>query len=64
MTAFDFHETFVDSFQVANKTSELLMWKMGREVCCTSQQDLDDFQRYEELLRSEDPRGEEGPNTG
>ncbi|DBB02558.1 hypothetical protein WJX82_006517 [Trebouxia sp. C0006] len=34
LLTFDFKETFVNAFDVANKAAELLMKGMGREVCC------------------------------
>lgn len=34
LLTFDFKETFVNAFDVANKAAELLMQGMGREVCC------------------------------
>lgn len=52
MVGFDFEDAYVDSFDVANKASEYLMWKMGREVCCTSEQDLEDFRRYDASVQA------------
>lgn len=54
LTSFDFADSFVDSFQVANKASEFLMMKMGREVCCQSEGDRNALSRYEEILQMEE----------
>lgn len=34
LLAFNFRETFVNAFDVANKAAELLMQDMGQETCC------------------------------
>lgn len=54
LTSFDFADSFVDSFEVANKASEFLMMKMGREVCCQSEEDRDALSRYEEIWKMEE----------
>ncbi len=50
LLSFDFSDTFVNSFEVANKTSEILMMKEGYEVCCLSKEDETRQQRYEEMV--------------
>eukprot|EP01026_Neomeris_dumetosa_P071793 TRINITY_DN7275_c0_g1_i1.p3 TRINITY_DN7275_c0_g1~~TRINITY_DN7275_c0_g1_i1.p3 ORF type:complete len:182 (-),score=30.68 TRINITY_DN7275_c0_g1_i1:227-733(-) len=37
LLSFNYRETFVNAFDVANKVSDLLMQKMGMEVCCTGE---------------------------
>eukprot|EP01025_Chloroclados_australasicus_P040513 TRINITY_DN4233_c2_g1_i3.p6 TRINITY_DN4233_c2_g1~~TRINITY_DN4233_c2_g1_i3.p6 ORF type:complete len:172 (-),score=23.28 TRINITY_DN4233_c2_g1_i3:1151-1666(-) len=37
LLAFDYRDTFVNAFDVANKVSDLLMQRMGIEVCCTGE---------------------------
>jgi len=39
LLAFNFRETFVNAFEVANKSAEALMLRAGCEVCCTSEAD-------------------------
>jgi len=39
LLAFDFGETFVGPFDVANKVAEVLMILAGCDVCCTSESD-------------------------
>ncbi|GMH38488.1 hypothetical protein BSKO_06372 [Bryopsis sp. KO-2023] len=39
LTSFDFTETYTGPYDVANKVSELLMVRMGMEVCCVSEDD-------------------------
>lgn len=39
LTPFDFTETYTGPYDVANKVAELLMVRMGREVCCVSEDD-------------------------
>ena len=39
MLKFNFKETFVNAFDVANKVVELLMMRNGVDVCCTSEDD-------------------------
>lgn len=39
MLEFDYHDTFVNAFDVSNKVIELLMMDMGTDVCCTSDAD-------------------------
>lgn len=39
LTPFDFTETYTGPYDVANKVSELLMVRMGRDVCCVSEDD-------------------------
>lgn len=34
LLAFDFQETFVNAFDVANKAADMLMRETGQEVCC------------------------------
>ena len=50
LLSFDFSDTFVNSFEVANKTSEILMMKEGYEVCCLSKEDETRQARYEEMV--------------
>lgn len=44
---FDFSETFVNAFDVANKVAELLMMRSGIDVCCTSEADETLISRFE-----------------
>ena len=46
-------ESFTDSFEVANKLSELLMLRMQREVCCTTDDAGCELQRWTEQLVAE-----------
>ena len=50
LLSFDFSDTFVNSFEVANKTSEILMMREGYEVCCLSKEDETRQARYEEMV--------------
>ena len=47
---FDFSDTFVNAFEVANKCSEILMMREGYEVCCISKEDETRQARYEEMV--------------
>jgi hypothetical protein len=51
LMAFDFHDTFVNSFDVSNKVVELLMMRAGVDVCCTSEDDQTLIARYEATKR-------------
>ena len=53
LLSFDFSDTFVNSFEVANKTSEILMMKEGYEVCCLSKEDETRQARYDEMIAME-----------
>jgi hypothetical protein len=53
LLSFDFSDTFVNSFEVANKTSEILMMKEGYEVCCLSKEDETRQARYDEMIAKE-----------
>lgn len=53
LLAFNFRETFVSGFDVANKSVELLMLRGGCDVCCTSEADRSAIQRYEAQLAAE-----------
>lgn len=46
-------ESFTDSFEVANKLSELLMLRENREVCCTEDDAGCQLQRWTEQLETE-----------
>eukprot|EP01023_Acetabularia_acetabulum_P010657 TRINITY_DN1484_c0_g3_i1.p1 TRINITY_DN1484_c0_g3~~TRINITY_DN1484_c0_g3_i1.p1 ORF type:complete len:168 (+),score=27.70 TRINITY_DN1484_c0_g3_i1:12-515(+) len=37
LLTFNYRDTFVSAFDVANKVSDMLMMRMGIDVCCTSQ---------------------------
>eukprot|EP00892_Ulva_mutabilis_P010179 jgi/Ulvmu1/7533/UM037_0077.1 len=50
LTAFDFDETFVGPFDVANKVVELLMLRDGIDVCCTADDDISLLKRYNDSL--------------
>ena len=39
LQTFNYKETFVNAFEVANKTVELVMMRDGHDVCCTSERD-------------------------
>lgn len=47
---FDFSDTFVNAFEVANKCSEILMMREGYEVCCINKDDMSRQARYEEMV--------------
>ena len=47
---FDFSDTFVNAFEVANKCSEILMMREGYEVCCINKDDVSRQARYEEIV--------------
>lgn len=47
---FDFSDTFVNAFEVANKCSEILMMREGYEVCCINKEDETRQARYEEMV--------------
>eukprot|EP00884_Botryococcus_braunii_P006273 jgi/Botrbrau1/15647/Bobra.4_1s0031.1 len=47
---FDYNDTFTGAFEVANKVSELLMLKMGVDVCCVSSADLERFKRVDQAF--------------
>ena len=47
---FDFSDTFVNAFEVANKCSEILMMREGYEVCCINKDDETRQARYEEMV--------------
>ena len=49
LLTFDFYDTFVNGFEVANKCSEMLMMREGYEVCCVSKEDLTRIERYEAM---------------
>lgn len=49
---FDFSDTFVNAFEVANKCSEILMMREGYEVCCINKDDETRQARYEEMVAS------------
>lgn len=53
LLAFDFGPTFVNAFEVANKSLELLMLRQGCDVCCTSEADREAVRRYERQLAEE-----------
>ena len=44
--AFDFSDSFVSAFEVANKVIEMLMLRAGSEVCCVSEEDITREARY------------------
>eukprot|EP00197_Chlamydomonas_leiostraca_P005342 CAMPEP_0202861580 /NCGR_PEP_ID=MMETSP1391-20130828/2933_1 /ASSEMBLY_ACC=CAM_ASM_000867 /TAXON_ID=1034604 /ORGANISM="Chlamydomonas leiostraca, Strain SAG 11-49" /LENGTH=213 /DNA_ID=CAMNT_0049540995 /DNA_START=11 /DNA_END=652 /DNA_ORIENTATION=- len=50
LLVFDFHDTFVNGFEVANKVSELLMLRAGCDVCCTSVDDRERVLRVDDAL--------------
>ena len=47
---FDFSDTFVNAFEVANKCSEILMMREGYEVCCINKDDETRQERYDALV--------------
>jgi hypothetical protein len=47
-------ESFTDSFEVANKLSELLMLRENREVCCTEDDAGCQLRRWTEQLETEE----------
>lgn len=52
LTSFDFDETFVGPFDVANKVVEFLMLRDGIDVCCTSDDDLSLLRKYSQEFQS------------
>jgi hypothetical protein len=44
LQAFNYRDTFVNAFEVGNKVIELVMLREGRDVCCTSDADLERVQ--------------------
>jgi hypothetical protein len=50
LASFDFSDTFVNAFEVANKCGEVLMMREGFEVCCLNKDDETRQARYEEML--------------
>ena len=46
LLAFDFTDSFVSAFEVANKVIEMLMLRQGVDVCCVSEEDLTREERY------------------
>jgi hypothetical protein len=50
LLTFDFSDTFVNAFEVANKCSEILMMREGYEVCCINKDDMSRQARYEEMV--------------
>lgn len=51
---FNFRETFVGPFDVANKVAELLMLKKsGCDVCCVSEADKEAIERWEAIVAEE-----------
>jgi hypothetical protein len=51
---FNFRETFVNPFDVANKVAELLMLrKSGCDVCCVSEADKEAIERWEAIVADE-----------
>ena len=53
LLAFDFNPTFVNTFEVANKSLELLMLRAGCDVCCTSEAGREAMRRHERQLAEE-----------
>jgi len=62
LLAFNYRDTFVNGFEVANKVIELLMLRQGCDVCCTSESDRNAIDRYENMLQEEQER--EGKGEG
>lgn len=52
LLGFDFSDSFVSAFEVANKVIEMLMLREGVDVCCVSEEDLTRADRYEALTRA------------
>ena len=50
LISFDFSDTFVNAFEVANKCSEILMMREGYEVCCINDDDRTRQARYDEMV--------------
>jgi hypothetical protein len=50
LLTFDFSDTFVNAFEVANKCGEILMMREGFEVCCLNSDDETRAARYEEMV--------------
>lgn len=46
LLAFNYRETFVNAFEVANKVVEMLMMRSGIDVCCTSDEDVQRMERF------------------
>lgn len=46
LLAFNYRETFVNAFEVANKVVEMLMMRSGIAVCCTSDEDVARLERF------------------
>lgn len=46
LLAFNYRDTFVNAFDVANKVVEVLMLRAGCDVCCTSDDDRERVQRH------------------
>ena len=54
---FDFTDSFVSAFEVANKVIEMLMLRAGADVCCVSEDDITRAERYEATLSADARRG-------
>jgi len=50
---FNFYDSFTDAFEVGNKVVELMMMRMGIDVCCQSPEDKTCLQRWEKKLQQE-----------
>lgn len=46
LLAFNYRETFVNAFEVANKVVEMLMMRSGVDVCCTTDEDAARIERF------------------
>ena len=54
LLSFNFRETFVSAFDVANKSVEFLMIKRspGCDVCCVSERDREAIERWDAAVQS------------
>lgn len=57
---FDFTDSFVSAFEVANKVIEMLMLRAGADVCCVSEDDITRAERYEATASSADAPTRDG----
>jgi hypothetical protein len=46
LLSFNYRETFVNAFEVANKVVEMLMMRGGVDVCCTTDEDAARLARF------------------
>jgi hypothetical protein len=50
LMAFDFHDTFVNAFDVSNKVVEVLLVRAGVDVCCTGDGEQSLIEQFEATI--------------